>query len=68
MPRRTHRRLWTVTYPDAQDLAGLGVAHFDSAGEAETFASRYPGVSVREELVPTRIADRWVITRIGGAR
>ncbi len=68
MSRRTHRRLWTVTYPDAQDLAGLGVAHFDSAAEAETFAGSYTGASVREELVPARIADRWVITRIGGGR
>ena len=67
MARRSHRRIWTVTYPDARDLAGIGVAHFDTATDAETFANQYQGARVREELVPARIADRWVITRIGGA-
>jgi hypothetical protein len=28
----------------------------------------HPGAQTREELVPARIADQWVLTRIGGAR
>ena len=67
MARRTHRTVWTVVYPDAHDIAGFGVAHFDNAGDAQGFAIAHAAVSVREESVPVRIADRWTFTRWGQA-
>jgi hypothetical protein len=63
MARERTRHVWTVVYPDSQDLAGLGVAHFVDGTEAHHFAAAFKAHSVREETVPARIADRWTFTR-----
>jgi hypothetical protein len=62
MARKTTRRVWTVVYQDARDIAGAGVAHFDDGSNAAAFAMAHEG-TVNEEDVPARIADRWTFTR-----
>jgi hypothetical protein len=65
MRRNTTRLVWTVLYPDQHDITGVGVAHFEDADDAQRFATAFRAISVREESVPARIADRWTFTRWG---
>ena len=67
MPRWRNRRtptrqVFVVTYPDPQNIAGLGVAYFDDETEAAGFAVEFKAHRVIEETVPEEIADRWTFT------
>ena len=60
MRRNKSRLVWTVVYPG---ITGVSVAHFDDADDAKAFAAAHRAVSLQEESVPARIADRWTFTR-----
>ena len=59
----TARHVWTVIYPDRQNSAGFGVARFDNADEARSFATAHRPCSVHEDIIPADTADRWTFTR-----
>jgi hypothetical protein len=66
MRRNKSRLVWTVVYPDQHAVTGVSVAHFDDAYNAKAFAAAHRAVSIQEESVPARIADRWTFTRWNG--
>ena len=61
--RTATRQVFVVTYPDPQDIAGLGVAYFEDETEAAGFALAFKAHRVIEDTVPEHIADRWTFTR-----
>jgi hypothetical protein len=63
MRRNQNRVVWTVVYPDQHDITGMSVAHFEDGNNAKAFALAHRAISLQEESVPTRIADRWTFTR-----
>jgi hypothetical protein len=57
------RRIWTVISLDRKALGNLGVARFDNADEAQSFAMAHRPCSIQEDLVPVDVAERWTFTR-----